>query len=89
MSSKTLIIFNSNTLFEILQEIKENFNFEIIALIKNKIDQVNLSKFEDYVIISDHENELENCNIIDVPKKLEQILEQIIIWFLGIKFSSQ
>ena len=89
MSSKTLIIFNSNTLFEILQEIKENFNFEIIALNKNKIDQVNLSKFEDYVIISDHENELENCNIIDVPKKLEQILEQINIWFLGSKFSSQ
>ena len=89
MSSKTLIIFNSNTLFEILQEIKENFNFEIIALNKNKIDQVNLSKLEDYVIISDHENELENCNIIDVPKKLEQILEQINIWFLGSKFSSQ
>ena len=30
MSSKVLIIYNFNKLFEILNEIKENFNFEIL-----------------------------------------------------------
>ncbi len=89
MSSQTLIIYNSPTLFEILDEIKENFNFEIVALNKNEIIQNYLSKFEDYIIISDNEKKLENCNIINIPKKLEQILEQINIWFLGSKFSSQ
>ncbi len=89
MSSQTLIIYNSPTLFEILEEIKENFNFEIVALNKNETIQNYLPKFEDYIIISDNERKLENCNFINVPKKLEQILEQINIWFLGSKFSSQ
>ena len=34
MNSKTLIIFNSNTLFEILDEIKENLNLNIIKTIR-------------------------------------------------------
>ncbi len=89
MSSKTLIIFNSPTLFEILDEIKENFNFKIVAFSKNEIDQSYLSKLEDYIIISDHENKIKNCFFINIPKKLEQILEQINIWFLGSKFSRQ
>ena len=89
MSSKTLIIYNSPTLFEILDEIKENFNFKIVAFDKNEISQIDLSKYEDYIIISAFENELENCNFIKIPKKLENIIEQINIWFLGSKFSSQ
>ena len=38
MNFKTLIIYDSNTLFEILDEIKENLNFSIIKTIK-KISQ--------------------------------------------------
>ncbi len=89
MSSKTLIIFKSPTLFEILDEIKENLNFHIMFFNENEMNQAFLSKLDDYVIISDHVNDIENCNIINIPEKLEKILEQINIWFLGIKFSSQ
>ena len=89
MNSKTLIIFNSPILFDIFEEIKENFNFDIISFNKNEIDKKKLSKFGDYGIISDNKNKLENCNIIDIPKKLGTILEQINIWFLSTKFSSQ
>ena len=89
MSSKKLIIYNTPILFEILSEIKENFNFEIIALNGERIEPTFLSKYEDYIIISDKENGNQNCKIINFPKKLNNILEQINIWFLGNKFSSQ
>ncbi len=89
MSSKTLIIFNSPILFEILNEIKENLNFDIVDFEENEISQKFLSKFEEYIIVSSYENELNNCNIINVPEKLKKILEQINIWFLASKFSSQ
>ena len=89
MSSKTLIIYNTPILFEILNEIKENLYFEIIALNGKRIEPTFLSKYEDYIIISDKENDNQNCKIINFPKKLNIILEQINIWFLGNKFSSQ
>ena len=57
MSSKTLIIYNTPILFEILSEIKENLNFEIIALNGKRIEPTFLSKYEDYIIISDKEND--------------------------------
>ena len=89
MNSKTLIIYNSPILFEILDEIKENFNFNFVNFKENLISQKFLSKFEDYIIIADCKNDIDNCNIITVPKKLIRILEQINIWFLARKFSSQ
>ena len=89
MNSKTLIIYNSPTLFEIFEEIKENLNFDVIKFNENKIDQSYLNNFENYVIISKDKNQIENCNFLNVPSKINKILEQINIWFLGNKFSSQ
>tara|TARA_B100000900_G_scaffold382762_1_gene370188 strand:- start:2179 stop:2733 length:555 start_codon:yes stop_codon:yes gene_type:complete len=89
MNSKTLIIFKSPILFEILEEIKENFNFDIFSFNQNEISEKFLSKFNDYIIISNFSNNIENCNIIATPSKLEKILEKINIWFLSSKFSSQ
>ena len=89
MSLKTLIIYNSPILFEIFEEIKENLNFDIIKFNEKKMDQSYLNNFENYVIISKHENSIKNCNVLSVPSKIDKILEQINIWFLGSKFSSQ
>ena len=89
MSLKTLIIYNSPILFEIFEEIKENLNLEIIKFNEKKMDQSYLNNFENYVIISKHENSIKNCNVLSVPSKIDKILEQINIWFLGSKFSSQ
>ena len=89
MSSKTLIIYNSPILFDIFEEIKGNFNFDIVNLNKNEISEKYLSKLENFVMISDYKNKLEICNTIDIPNKLNTILEQINIWFLGSKFASQ
>ena len=89
MSLKTLIIHNSPILFEIFEEIKENLNFDIIKFNEKKMDQSYLNNFENYVIISKHENSIKNCNVLSIPSNIDKILEQINIWFLGSKFSSQ
>ena len=54
----------SPILFEIIEEIKEYLNFDVITFNKDEMSQLFLSKFKEYVIISDHESNLDNCNII-------------------------
>ena len=89
MSSKKLIIYNFSILFDILNEIKENFNFEIININKEKFEELEIAKFENYVIIAQFENEIDNCNVLNYPAKINNIIEQINVLFLGNKFSSQ
>ena len=89
MSSKYLVIYNSDTLFDILNEIKENLNFNIIKIEKNEFDKVKLNKFENFVIVSNSKNNLSNCHIIKTPLKINKIIEQINVFFLSTQFSSQ
>ena len=89
MSSKKLIIYNYSILFDILNEIKENFNFEIININKEKFKELEIAKFENYVIIAQFENEIDNCNVLNYPAKINNIIEQINVLFLGNKFSNQ
>ena len=89
MSSKNLIIYNSDTLFDILSEIKENLNFNIIKIEKNEFDKVKLDKFENHVIVSNSRNNLNNCHTIKIPSKINKIIEQINIFFLSTQFSNQ
>ena len=89
MSSKNLIILNSPFLYEILKEIEKNINFKIKQYNDQKLNQINFSELKNYLIISDKSNNNKDCKIISTPKKIEKILEQINIWFLSNKFSSQ
>ena len=89
MSSKNLIIFNSPFLFEILKEIEENLNFKIEQYNDQKLNQRDLSELKNYLVISDKTSSIKDCKILSTPKKIDKILEQINIWFLSNKFSSQ
>ena len=89
MTSKNLIIFNSPFLFEILKEIEENLNFKIEQYDDQKSNQIDFSELKNYLVISDKENTIKDCKILSVPKKIDKILEQINIWFLSNKFSTQ
>ena len=89
MSSKNLIIFNSPFLFEILKEIEENLNFKIEQYDDQKSNQIDFSELNNYLVISDKKNNIKNCKILSVPKQINKILEQINIWFLSNKFSTQ
>ena len=89
MSSKNLIILNSPFLFEILKEIEENLNFKIELYNDQKSNQIDFSELKNYLVISDKINNIKDCKILSTPKKIDKILEQINIWFLSNKFSSQ
>ena len=89
MDSKNLIIFNSPFLFEILKEIEENLNFKIEQYNNQKSNQIDFSELKNYLVISDKINNIKDCKILSTPKKIDNILEQINIWFLSNKFSSQ
>ena len=89
MSSKILIIYKSPILFEILKEIEENLNFKIDKYNDEETYQTDFSKLKNHLIISDKANNFEKCKILSIPRKIDKILEQINIWFLSNKFSTQ
>ena len=89
MSSKNLIIFNSPFLYEILKEIELNLNFKIEQYNDQKSNHINFLELDDSLVISDKLNNIKDCKILSTPEKIDKILEQINIWFLSNKFSSQ
>ena len=91
MNSKILIILEYQILFEILNEIKENLNFEVIKSNKNDFNNIKLDEKSNFLIISSKKHrKLDNCLVLDkVPVKLEKVIELININFLKNKFSDQ
>ena len=86
MSLKTLII-NHKYLYDILNEISENFNFKVINEFEKNIDYKN----DNYLYITpkkvvDQKNQV---IITDFPIKINKLIEIININFLKKNFSSQ
>ena len=88
MISKTLIIYEYQTLYKILTEISEYLNFEILDVDKNKFQELRLDKFENYLIISSKKSlNLKNSLILEnLPIKLEKLIQIININFLKTNF---
>ena len=91
MKSKTLFIFDSIKLFEILNEIKSYLNFEIEHIEQKKINETDFSSFKDYLVIS-----LNSCNqfsnftkIEKVPKKIDKLIQIINLNFIKNQFAKQ
>ena len=91
MNSKKLIVYQYDILFEILDEIKEKFNFDIIKANKENLKEIKDDLNEDFLLIS--RSPLQNSKnyfLIDkVPIKIEKFVEQINLKFLKNKFSAQ
>ncbi len=91
MNSKNLFIYEYQTLFEILNEIKSNFNFKITNLNISELDSKKFEKKSNYLIVTSqkHKN-LENCLVLEqIPLKLEKFIELININFLKNEFLNQ
>ena len=96
---QNVFIINYNSLYEILDEIKENLSFKIIK-IKNEEDLTNnldLDKI-DFLVISktDHKLLLNNnitdknfLDFIDLPLSFKKLLELINIKLIKLKFNQQ
>ena len=91
MNSKKIIIFDYDILFNILDEIKENLNFDIISCNQKNLNTI-IDKLEkDFLIISrKKEKNLENNLIIENnPISINRLIEIININFLKIQFNFQ
>ena len=96
---QNVFIINFNSLYEILDEIKENLSFKIIKIeneedFKKKFDLVRL----DYLVISKTDHKLlPNFNttdknflrFIDFPLSFKKLLELINIKLIKLKFNQQ
>ena len=91
MNSKTLIIYDYQILFEILNEISESLNFKIIQSNKKEYNDLKLNFKNDHLIISRKKIQgLNNVLILEEkPIKLRKLLEIININLLKNKFYKQ
>ena len=90
MSNQNLIIYDFENLFNILEEIKDTFNYKLINVKKNT-NILDYNDSLDYLIITQEDiPNLQNQLILNnFPLKIEKILELINVNFLKKKFSRQ
>ena len=91
MIKKTLFVYNSLNLFHILNEIKENFYFELEYIDKKNHKKIDFEQYENYLIISTNFDEkIKNCTIIEnLPTKITKLVEIINLNFLKKQFKNQ
>tara|TARA_B100001057_G_C22787542_1_gene926234 strand:+ start:637 stop:1197 length:561 start_codon:yes stop_codon:yes gene_type:complete len=91
VSSKILYVYKSLKLFEILEQIKENLNFEIKYIDNKDVKNLNFDGFEDYLTITvDSCEDIQNCKkIVNLPKKFTKLIEDINLSFIKKQFSNQ
>ena len=94
MSKQSLIIYNLPVLFNILNEIKENFKFDLFNFNEEQdLLQINENNFENYIILANSKNQIKNKDnklIIDgFPYKIDVIIEKINVSFLKKKYNKQ
>ena len=91
MALKNLIICGNNTLFKILNEIKDVLKFELINVTEDNLIDLKPDKFDNYLIIS--KKKIENLNnqiiIKEFPIKIDKLLRLININFLKFRFNLQ
>ena len=90
MNKQSLLIYNFETLFQIINEIKDNLNFEIFSVSKKEIDNVSQNKFGDFIILTKEDLNVNNQILINnFPYKLNKLIEVINVNFLKNKYNQQ
>ena len=90
MNFKTVIIYQNQILFNILNELFPE-KFRIIFLEKKEYKNFNFNNINDYlIIVDDHNYELKNQLVInEFPLKIKNVLELINVTFLKKNFKKQ
>ena len=94
MSKQSLIIYKIPVLFNILNEIKENFNFDLLNFEKEEnIKNLNRDNSDYFVVLTNLSNEIKNQKnqiIIDnFPYKINSIVEKVNLALLKQKYNFQ
>ena len=96
---QSVFILNFNSLYEILDEIKENLSFTIIKIENeedfkkkfdlNRLDYLVISKTDHKLLLNDNINAKIFLNVNDFPLSLNKLLERINIRLIKLKFNQQ
>ena len=91
MASKTLFVYSFHKLFKILDEIKQNLNFEIYHIDEKDLNKIDFNEFEKYLVITKKTNlVIKNSLIIkNFPEKIVNLVEKINLSFLKNQFIDQ
>ena len=91
MNNQTLVIYDFDTLYQILKEIDNYLNFKLINVDKNKLDQRNLFNMDNILVASNKKiKDVDNNIVIDqLPIELSKLVENININFLKKKYNQQ
>ena len=91
MNNQNLLIYDSQSLYEILNEVSEFLNFNLINISKENFSIRDLDKYDDYIILV-NKNSFKNSNQLifnEYPIKISKLIEKINIEFLKKKFNKQ
>ena len=96
---QNIFIINYNSLYEILDEIKENLSFKIIKfenkeyfkkkLDLDRIDYLVISKTDHKLLLNDNITDKNFLGLNDLPLSLKKLLELINIKLIKLKFNQQ
>ena len=96
---QSVFIINFNSLYEILDEIKENLSFKIIKfenkeyfkkkLDLDRIDCLLISKTDHKLLLNDNITDKNFLDLNDLPLSLKKLLELINIKLIKLKFNQQ
>ena len=96
---QNVFILNFNSLYEILDEIKENLSFTIIKIENeedfkkkfdlNRLDYLVISKTDHKLLLNDDINAKNFSAFIDLPLSFKKLIELINIKLIKLKFTQQ
>jgi hypothetical protein len=91
MHSKTLYVYDSIKLFEVLSEIKNHLNFAIKYIDKKDANELNFSSSESHLVISLNffDQNLNFIKIDDIPISIQKLIEVINLNFIKKQFVKQ
>ena len=89
MNNQTLVIYDLKVLYQILNEIEDQINFNLINIVK--FSELNFINKDNYLILSKKKiKDAENQMIIDnFPVNITKLIESINIKFLKKKYNQQ
>ena len=91
MNYKKIIIFEDEILFNILNEIKDELNFELIKVDNKNIEKYKNNENSSFLLVSSKKinNKGENLVLDSLPIKLKRLVQMINIKLIKNKFLSQ
>jgi len=91
MNKQNLVIYDFIELFSVLNEIKDNLNFNLLNVSKKEFEDLKLDHLNSFLIIA--KNKVPNLKnqivISNYPLRISKIIETININFLKIRFNQQ